>query len=621
MPRWVLNGGETEILLEDQSGRATKIPALDIWDAEFDQSRNDGPGRPSMDLPKIRLNESFLTLVPELRISDVGSVRIFLKSDYPEVLIDVWPESDQLIVGDLWSALDWQYLNSLATQLSNQEIQLDRDLSTHQLMWLYWESSLDVSSDIDPSALSSASAVQTDSDFDSTLVNATLYPYQAYGAALLVSMADQGLSALLADEMGLGKTLQAIYLIAHTTKHRGGPCLVVVPSSTVANWQRELRRFAPKLKVLTHVGTARTGASSTLGGFDVVLTTFDLVVNDEFLLGSVEWSLAVVDEAQMIKNADAQRSQAVKSLPRRTSLAITGTPIENSLTDMWSIMNFVASDRLGSKDEFRDQFPDDIVAAEGLSKRIAPLVIRRMVAAVAKDLPARIDIPTPIYASDALADLYEVVRSVHGRNQLAALTRLRQVCACPTSVSDKWPSIRVDFPKYDRTMEIIAEVFADGAKALIFSSFTESVDALVGALRTSYPAVFVDSVDGRRSPADRQHTIDEFSNSEGPGVLVLNPKAAGIGLNIQAANHVIHFTPEWNPATVAQASARSHRRGQSLPVFIYYLYYSSTVEEVMMDRMEMKRGLQEAGLSAVSSEPGSTDIARALEISPRRKLQ
>jgi SNF2 family DNA or RNA helicase len=620
MPTWTLDSGGGRIVRAEPAGQIVEVPALDIWDAQFEPKLDLRWNQPSKDLPEIEFNQSFLVLEPALDLSRDGFVRLHLRESGSGRLLDVWPHSDQIVLGLRWSALDSAYLDSLEALLAPQNISLGENLTAQQLVWLYWESGLGVESDIDSDVLSSAFAQGSASSFEPRYLTATLYSYQHQGAALLASMADQGLGALLADEMGLGKTIQAIYLLVHRVATAVGPCLVVVPSSTIANWQREVAKFAPHLSVGTHLGSARSGVASWFGDYDVTLTTYDIAVRDSFLFASVEWDLVVLDEAQMIKNANAQRAIAVKALPRKISLAITGTPIENSLTDMWSIMDFVAPHYLGDKREFENRFPDDVVAAMDLSQRIAPMIIRRTVAQVATDLPQRIDIPTPIFVSERLERLYEDIRRRHGQKQLAALTYLRQVCACPTAVDGTWPSVRVDFPKYDRLMEIITEIFAEHGKALVFASFTEPIDALAAAFRYTFPGAFVETVDGRRNSADRQDSIDQFTSWDGPGVLVLNPKAAGVGLNIQAANHVVHFTPEWNPATVAQASARAHRRGQTLPVFVHYLYYSSTVEEVMMDRMDMKRSLQSAGMSQTGSEPELSDIARALEISPKGQM-
>jgi SNF2 family DNA or RNA helicase len=185
-------------------------------------------------------------------------------------------------------------------------------------------------------------------------------------------------------------------------------------------------------------------------------------------------------------------------------------------------------------------------------------------------------------------------------------------------VDPSWERRLTDFPKADRLLEIMESVVLDGAKALVFSSYTESIDELCFALESQFSGLFVRAIDGRKSPTERQADIDDFSDASGPAVLVLNPRAAGVGLNIQAASYVIHFTPEWNPATVEQASARAHRRGQDKPVFIYYLYYVGSVEEVMMDRLNAKRELQAAGTSAFQAEPSAIEMARVFALSPKR---
>jgi SNF2 family DNA or RNA helicase len=325
----------------------------------------------------------------------------------------------------------------------------------------------------------------------------------------------------------------------------------------------------------------------------------------------------ILDEAQLIKNVAAQRSHALKRIPKRIGVAVTGTPIENSLTDMWSIFEFVAPEYLGSLVDFEYDYPDEASAAVALSRRLAPLSIRRTVASVATDLPPRVDVVTPVFASGRLENLYDAVRLDPDLAPLARLTKLRQVCAAPSDADPTWERRLTDFPKVDRLIELMESVVFEGAKALVFSSFTESIDQICGALGARFSGLFIRAVDGRKSPSHRQSDIDDFTAATGAAVLVLNPRAAGIGLNIQAASHVFHFTPEWNPAVVSQASARAHRRGQDMPVFIYYLYYVGTVEEVMMDRLDAKRGLQSAGTSMFQENPSAGELARVFALSPK----
>jgi SNF2 family DNA or RNA helicase len=614
----VADDGQAIELLDD-SNTSVGVKATDIYDAEFGgRTVINGltVGRPSTELSSTSFSPQLAVLRISLR-DDAGAPKLTLETFDAKHKIADWPTSDQLLVGGSWSAYDPRQLEQSATRLAENGIGLDAPLTPNQVFWLLWDEDVDVEPGL-PAAARKFFEVSAPSRFDELLLRAALYPYQIIGSEYLAELARLGLGSLLADEMGLGKTIQAIYALASASRFERGPSLVVCPSSLIANWEREFDRFAPHLRILSHVGARRTGDPSSFESIDVVVTSYDLAIRDRYLLDSVEWELIVVDEAQAIKNPSALRSLALKSFRRRGAVAITGTPIENSLTDMWSIFEFLVPDYLGSIETFESSYPDQADAARALSKRVAPLVIRRTVAEVATDLPPRIDIPSPIYLSEGLVELYEEVRA-GDQIAIAKLTRLREVCSAPSMIDDVWVWRRAHIPKFERTMEILDAVVADSGKLLVFAPFTAAIDQIAGWVTDRFPSIYVATVDGRSSPSDRQAIIDDFSADSGSAVLVMNPKAAGVGLNIQAANYVIHFSPEWNPATVEQASARAYRRGQTRPVFVYYLYYLGTVEELMMERLEEKRELQRAGLSAASSEPSSSEIAEALKKSPVRR--
>ncbi|AUZ88407.1 ATP-dependent helicase [Arthrobacter agilis] len=485
-------------------------------------------------------------------------------------------------------------------------------------MWLLWESALDLQhEESNLSLMPAALAPPTDSGSSpDALVQATLYPYQQQGVGKLLALAEQGLGCLLADEMGLGKTIQAIALLAWLSSTDSGPSLVIAPSSTTTNWCRELSKFAPNLSVHEHTGSRRSGDPAFLQMFNVVVTSFDLAVRDQFLLQSVNWRALAVDEAQNVKNPRAQRSAAIRELRTDILLAITGTPIENSLTDLWSIMSLVAPSYLSSLEEFSAMYPDEEQAAAELGRRVAPLTIRRRVREVASDLPSRTDALVPVRPSPALVAEYERIRSDAALPLLAKFTYLRQACSSLSSVEGLSMPFTQHNPKYDHALQIITEAFALSCKVLLFASFTDTVDEIYSDLAGRFSRALVLKLDGRTPIQERQRLLDEFASFPGPAILILNPKAAGVGLNIQSANYVIHFTPEWNPATIDQASARSYRRGQTRPVFIYSLYYAGTVEENMLERVALKRQLAESGMSAAESTPSATELKQMVLISP-----
>lgn len=414
----------------------------------------------------------------------------------------------------------------------------------------------------------------------------TLYPYQQAGSGFLRTLARNDMGALLADEMGLGKTIQAITLILDLRV--GGQTLVVTPGSLIPNWIKELNEFAPEITHLRHSGPERTGVTSGLRGFDVIISSYDTVANDIGFLSDIAWDLVVIDEAQQIRNPDSRRAASVKAIPRRISLAITGTPVENTLRDLWSIGEFVIPELLGGRDEFENRFPDEAEAALRLGRIVAPVTLRRKVSDVAGDLPERIEIRIPLELSRANRREYEVIEA--SGNRFTTDVPLRVLCA---HAAEGRPAVQCfsSEPKVELLCNIINEIFENDEKALVFASFQLTLDRLLDVLRASHPRPFIEVIDGRTSPDKRQSIIDQFSEHKGPGCLLLNPRAAGVGLNITAANHVIHFNPEYNPAVTEQATARAYRRKQERTVFVHHLYYEGTIEEGAMNIADDKRGL------------------------------
>lgn len=453
-------------------------------------------------------------------------------------------------------------------------------------------------------------------------VQATLYPYQTAGWRWLKFLLSEGVGGLLADEMGLGKTLQIISALSDCGAEPIRPALIAAPGSLLENWKREIGRFAPHLKVLKHHGPYRTGRPADLLGYDVVVTSYDSVVRDNSLLNMIEWQVIVLDEAQYIRNPAAQRTRAVKHLRRKVGLAVTGTPVENRLLDLWSIMDFVLPGHLGDASSFQKHFQDDVDGAALLEPLVSPLMLRRRIAEVAQDLPPRIDIPQVVELEEDEAAHYDEIRKriaaeYGSAATLVALTSMRRFCAHPALLSgDRYSGDPMEFSKFRRLDEIVEEIFARGEKVIIFTSFTAMADMIANYLSGRY-STFSRVIDGRLPIDERQPLIDQFSAIAGSAALVLNPKAGGTGLNITAANHVIHYNPEWNPALEDQASARAHRRGQELPVTVHRLLAANTVEDVIAERLTRKRALSgTAVIGVVGNEDDYADIVVALSRSP-----
>ena len=457
-----------------------------------------------------------------------------------------------------------------------------------------------------------------------TGVSATLFPYQIDGWRWLKFVIGEGVGGLLADEMGLGKTLQVISVLADSGTEKLSQALIVAPGSLLENWRREFTKFAPSLSVLKHHGANRTGRYADLQNYDIIIASYDTVVRDQSLMRMINWDVVVLDEAQSIRNPEALRTRTVKSFLRKVGVAMTGTPMENRLTDLWSIIDFVAPGYLGDLGSFVALHDESVDGAQRVEPLVTPLMLRRRVADVAKDLPERIDVSEVIQLSDAEAHEYERIRQEifdqYGSSAtLVALTKLRQFCAHPSILQGAEKAGPAEFTKFARLVDILSEIAAIGEKAIVFTSYTEMGDMIAGHVEGQM-GYFAATLDGRLPIDERQALIDKFSAIEGPAVLVLNPKAGGAGLNITAATHVIHYNLEWNPAQEDQASARAHRRGQTLPVTVHRLFCADTVEDVVNDRVQKKRAI--AGAVIVGMQGGGDDYAdviAALERSPIRQ--
>ncbi|MDP2079518.1 DEAD/DEAH box helicase [Pseudotabrizicola sp.] len=462
-------------------------------------------------------------------------------------------------------------------------------------------------------------------------LNADLFPYQARGIQWMWATVTRTGGLILADEMGLGKTLQIIALLLMDPPKATAPALIVCPTTLIANWVREFQKFAPSISLMVHRGPYRAGIYRDLQVASVVITTYETMVNDIAIFSSFEWSWVICDEAQAIKNPHSNRRKAIVTIPRRRSIPMTGTPVENTLLDLWSLADFAIPGMLGDRTVFEVEFPDTLEAGQALGVLTDPIVLKRRVKDVAADLPERIDIDLPLELDTALANHYNDVRETTMEKYpvagaLVATLQLQLVCAhpwlrIPDATAVDWEDAKIEVrdelplltPKLDRTVELLREAFLNGRKVIIFALFNRIGDLIRTACK-QFPATFWGAINGSTAQEDRQQIVDDFSRHEGPACLILNPKAAGAGLNITAATVVIHFTPVWNPALEAQASARAHRRGQTEPVTVYRLFYKDTVEEVMIDRSAWKRDL--ANETVPVSSRDAEDLKRALEISP-----
>ncbi|MGF7011621.1 SNF2 family DNA or RNA helicase [Lachnospiraceae bacterium PF1-21] len=456
-------------------------------------------------------------------------------------------------------------------------------------------------------------------------VIAKLYSYQKTGYLWMKYMLSENGGCILGDEMGLGKTLQAITVMQYYKEKGKLPILVVAPVSLLQNWKRECNKFAPDLKILIHHGSKRTGIYTHLKDFDVIILSYNSAVSDSSLLGMIKWQIVILDEAQNIKNPNSNRAKYVKRIPRNAGIAITGTPFENHVLDIWSIVDFVLPGLLGSKSEYEKYISDDVEGGEKIEPILSPIMIRRNVADVAGELPEKVIIPQALEMSDEEITKYEEYRrealkeSKKGAVGIGILQKLRIFCTHP-AIGKK----NIDFEpyyssiKYQRMCEIVEEIISHDEKIILFTSYTGMFDILERDVPQRFEVPFY-KINGSTPVEKRQGIIDEFSQINGSAFLALNPRAAGTGLNITAANHVIHYNLEWNPAIEDQASARAYRRGQTKTVFIYRLFYEDTVEQIVNERIEMKREISDAAIVGTSGDKKSSeDIISALNITPRR---
>ena len=465
------------------------------------------------------------------------------------------------------------------------------------------------------------------------LLDATLRPYQRAGVAWLHAAAAHG-GGVLADEMGLGKTVQAIAVLAARREH---PNLVVCPTSVVGNWAREFARFAPNTTVVAFTGQDRARILDQAVPGAVVLTSFGVLRSDASLLAERRWDTVVVDEAQQIKNPDAIAARALRALDADLRIAMTGTPVENRLDELWSLLAFTNPGVLGTRARFRSRFSVAVeqrrstAAAERLHELVAPHILRRRKSDVAPELPPKIE-STVVCAMTAEQEvLYRTSMDsafaaglgsgVERRGRvLALLTRLKQICNHPEQVEATGSPLMGRSGKLDRATEVLAEIIDNGERALVFTQYRQTGELLSRHLRDQVTGSDVPFLHGGLSMPARENMIAQFQeNPEGSPILILSLRAAGFGLTLTRATHVLHFDRWWNPAVEDQASDRAHRIGQTRTVTVHTLVTERTVEEAIADMHDGKRRL--AGVAFGDSQGPETDLARLSDDQLRALLE
>ncbi|MDA0791800.1 MAG: DEAD/DEAH box helicase [Proteobacteria bacterium] len=448
--------------------------------------------------------------------------------------------------------------------------------------------------------------LQTARDFEPaipTTLEADLRDYQQDGFRWLARLSAWGAGACLADDMGLGKTLQSLALVL--TRARTGPTLVLAPTSVCANWVEEIHRFAPTLNALVFGDGDRESVLATLGPFDVLIVSYGLLASESERLTDVDWCTIIADEAQAFKNANTLRSKAVMKLSAPFKMITTGTPIENHLGELWNLFNFINPGLLGSLDQFATRFArpienGDADARAALRNLLQPFILRRLKNDVLSELPPRTDITLLVELSREEAALYEALRreaaasvmSAESDQQqrmiaLAHITRLRQVVCNPALVM---PEAGISSSKLAMFASVIDELRENRHKVLVFSQFVRHLTLVRTYLDEQ--AIPYQYLDGSMRPAERKKAVAAFQDGEGD-VFLISLKAGGMGLNLTAANYVIHLDPWWNPAVEDQASDRAHRLGQQRPVTVYRLVAADTIEQKIVELHQHKRDLAE----------------------------
>ena len=461
-----------------------------------------------------------------------------------------------------------------------------------------------------------------------TALQAELRVYQQEGFVWLAQLGQVGAGACLADDMGLGKTVQALAVLL--SRAEAGPTLVVAPTSVIGNWLQETQRFAPTLNVLAYADVAqqRQEVLTDIGAFDVVVISYGLLVNDIEYLKKVHWQSVVLDEAQAIKNAATRRAKCARQLHADFRIVTTGTPVQNNLMDLHSLFGFLNSQLLGSESAFRKRFAfpisrdNDQHAKEQLQMLVSPFLLRRHKRDVLKELPARTEITLDVKLSSEEAILYEAIRQEAlelleqgaekenvGKQKfviLSYLTKLRRLCCNPVLVSPGWTG---PTSKLDVFAETLEELIVSGHKALVFSQFVDHLKIIERHLIAQ--SIDYQYIDGSVPAQQRTSRVTAFQGGDGD-VFLISLTAGGTGLNLTAADYVIHLDPWWNPAVEDQASDRAHRLGQQRPVTIVRMVTTGTIEEQIQVLHGSKRELADSVLAGADSPSFDADTMMRL---------
>lgn len=586
---------------------------------------------PKEELPDLKFSKIGTELSIDLNNSDDSTIRIDIYaarrgSTIPIDFVD-GKLIDHCVAGDTWFYLTGSITETQAL-LTECGVASTGQITTRQYLKLVEHDLLSdhclLNNNVSIDALK---APVDESENTPSTLKASLFPYQKTGYLWLKYMLEETQGCILGDEMGLGKTMQVITELLHLKAEGTLPALVIAPISLLINWERECGKFAPSLNTFIHHGSNRTGNYRDLLQYDVVITSYTTVVSDLYMLNMITWQLVVLDEAQSIKNPSSTRTKACKFLKRNRSLAVSGTPFENHVTDIWSLVDFIQPGLLGSLSKYNEIISDDTEGGKRIEPILSPLMIRRLVKDVAKDLPEKVVSAIPLQMSEDECEQYAQYRNDllkeydADKITLGMLQMLRIYCTHPYAAL-KTPfagnPLKVSI-KYQRFCEIVEEILSSNEKVIVFTSYKMMFNIFHNDIPSRF-GIPIWSINGETPVEDRQKIVDTFNGTCGAAMLILNPRAAGTGLNITGANHVIHFNLEWNPSLEDQSTARAYRRGQQKTVFVYRLYYEGTIEEVVNDRINRKRDIAATAIIGTDgTNQDREDIIRALNLVPSFK--
>lgn len=457
-------------------------------------------------------------------------------------------------------------------------------------------------------------SMKVEADVPNTL-QATLRGYQLEGFRWMVRLSGWGAGACLADDMGLGKTVQTIAFLLYRAAE--GASLVVAPASVVPNWKNELQRFAPTLNIhVLNEADDRKALIDGAGEYDVILSTYGLLVNAEEPLVGKQWNVVCLDEAHTIKNRDTKTSRVAMQLQASARLILTGTPIQNHLSELWNLFRFITPGLLGSYEQFRLKFivpieEGDKEKQRQLKRIVQPFMLRRTKSEVVEELPEKMEITLPVELSEEEMAVYEVIRrrakamleesNAVSMSTLAEITRLRQA-ACSIALTDsRWKG---ETTKIQMLLDLIAEIKEGNNRVLVFSQFTSFLELVRKRLDEQGEPYFY--LDGSVTMKQREELVRKFQQGECP-IFLISLKAGGLGLNLTGANYVIHLDPWWNPAIEQQATDRAYRIGQQNRVTVYHLIAQHTIEEKILRLHRTKRDLADSLLEGANAGYKLTD--------------